>query len=97
MSRSYKKNPICTDGGAGGPKRSKRTANHKIRKVDFEELPLKGNAYRKFFCSYDIHDFICRWTWEDALDWWEKNEWVQEEYPTKKDLYRWWIKGHKRK
>lgn len=97
MSRSYKKNPIYTDGSAGSTKRNKRVANHVIRHLDFDELPLVGKAYRKFFCSYNIHDFISRWTWREAVQWWETSERAQKMYPTKKDLYRYWMKICKRK
>ena len=97
MSRSYKKSPVYTDGSAGSTKKSKRIANHVIRRTDFEELPLKGGAYRKHFCSYNIHDFITRWTWEEVIAWWEQNDWVRERYPSKKDLYRYWRKNYRNK
>ena len=97
MSRSYKRNPIYTDGSAGGTKRQKRFANKKVRRTPFEDLPLVGKAYRKVFCSYDIHDFISWWTWKDALKWWDTSERAREIYPTQKDLYRYWLKICKRK
>lgn len=97
MSRSYKKNPILTDGSAGSTKRSKRCANHRVRRTSDKEIPMKGSGFKKLFESYDIHDFVIRWTWQDAVDWWEKNEWIREKYPTKKSLYQWWIKNHKTK
>ena len=97
MSRSYKKNPIYTDGNAGTTQEQKRLANKKIRHTSFEDLPLVGKAYRKFFCSYNIHDYVNRWTWQDALDWWHTSERAQEIYPTERDLYRYWLKICKRK
>lgn len=71
MSRSYKKSPVYTDGRTPGPKISKRFAAKKVRNTDWDELPLKGCGYKKVFCSYDIHDYISRYTIEDARRVWE--------------------------
>lgn len=93
MSHSYKKNPIYTDGRTPTPKKMKHVAN---KKVKHNETSLKGKGYKKIFCSYDIHDYKSRWTWEEAkfsyfhqdpngINW-------QEDYPTLKSFYRYWRK-----
>lgn len=91
MSRSYKHSPIYTDGGAGGPKGTKKEANKKIRHLNFDELPLKGKTFKKYFCSYDIHDFISYYTLNEALKNWEKY------YDTKEECIKHWEKFYKRK
>lgn len=98
MSRSYKKHPFYTDGKTPGPKISKRYANKKVR--NYKNKIAKGKSYKKLFCSYEIHDFIARWTWEDA-----KAAYLIEDspgkysykdsFPTLKDFYRYWLKHHK--
>ena len=93
MSRSYKKNPIITDGRTPTVKRMKRIANKKVRHT--KNLP-NGKSYKKVFETYDIHDYISRWTWEEAklayfhfdpngINW-------QKDYPTLKDFYKYWRK-----
>ena len=63
-----------------------------------KELLIK----RKLFCSYDIHDWITRWTWEEAkADYYNPDptspwNW-QDDYPTIKEFYRNWMKNYKRK
>lgn len=93
MSRSYKKNPIYTDGRTPTPKKNKRIANKRVRKS--LNLP-NGNAYKKVFETYDIHDYISRWTWENAKFEYSHPDrhgfaW-QEKYSTLKDFYRYWQK-----
>jgi len=69
MSRSYKHNPVCTDGSPKWTKISKRFANKKVRHTNFEDLPRKGRAYRKCFETYDIHD------WKNRCP---KEQWMHE-------------------
>ena len=71
MSRSYRKHPICTDGSPNTTQEMKRFANKKVRKTNFEELPLKGSGYKKVFETYDIHDWKNRTT---------KEEWIESYY-----------------
>lgn len=93
MSRSYKKNPIITDGRTPTVKRMKRIANKKVRHT--KNLP-NGKSYKKVFETYNIHDYISRWTWEEAkmayfhfdpngINW-------QKDYLTLKDFYKYWQK-----
>jgi hypothetical protein len=65
MSRSHKKVPGWCDRSPF----SKKEANGRVRRTD--ELP-NGNAYKKVFESWDIHDYKCLlWTNEDKkrVDW----------------------------
>lgn len=100
MSRSYKKHPIYTDGGTPGTKYAKRFANKKVRRTDWDELPLKGNGYKKVYCSWDIHDYISRMSIEDARASWERNRnayWMCD-YETFEDfLNHEWKKWYYRK
>ena len=98
MSRSYKKNPVYSDGRTPTPKKIKRIANKKVRHT---KNLADGKAYKKVFESWDIHDYISRWTWEDAkFKYFHPNlhgiNW-QEDYPTLKDFYKYWIKFHRNK
>ncbi len=98
MSRSYKHSPYYTDGGTPGTKISKRFANKKVRNYK-KQIP-KGNFYKKIFCSYDIHDYVIRWSWSQArFDWEHKGVYIdwKKDYPTLKDFYKYWSKNHRRK
>ena len=58
MSRSYKKNVWYTDSGAYKRFQKKR-ANKRVRKS--EEIS-NGNAYKKYFNSWDICDWKFPWS-----------------------------------
>lgn len=93
MSRSFKKHPYATDGKAGR-KLQKRWANRTVRRK--EEIP-NGGAYKKVFCSWEIHDYISRWTWKEAKEEYEcgyNSSYLKGRYPTIKDFYRFWRKNH---
>lgn len=96
MSRSYKKNPYHTDGSPKTTQENKKFANKKVRNT--EDLP-NGGAYKKVSESWDIHDFIIRWTWEEAKALWEcgDNQYLRDHYPTLKDFYRYWLKYYRSK
>lgn len=96
MSRSYKKHPFSTDGHAHSTKESKRCANSKVRNI---KGIYKGKSYKKLFCSYDIHDWILRWTWDEAKKDWENDKYcfLKIEFPTLKEFYKYWCKCCKRK
>lgn len=95
MSRSYKKHPWCTDGKKGQVK-SKRLANKIVRR--YKNKIANGNYYKRLFCSWNIHDYISRWTWEEAKEAYENNlmNWKRS-YPTLEEFYKYWIKYYKRK
>lgn len=96
MSRSYKKSPVYTDSSPGTTKEKKKVANRKVRHA--EDIP-NGGAYKKVHESWDIHDYVNRWTWEEAKAFWEsgENEYLTQHYPTEKDFYRYWLKCCKSK
>lgn len=97
MSRSYKKHPYYTD-GTNGRVIQKKWANKKVRKYT-KEIE-NGRSYKKLFCSWNIHDYKYRQTWQEAKEQYENSEffqWNQKRYPTLKDFYKYWIKYHKNK
>ena len=98
MSRSVKKHPVCTDGRPGTTKEIKKYANKAVRKADFDEIPLKGKGYRKKFQTYDIHDWIHRWTKEQAIKDWEESQnhkwWEKRSF---EEYMNYWEKCCKRK
>ena len=102
MSRSYKKNPIANDGSANSTQHSKRLASRRLRRSlnNSDEL-LQGSKYKRHTCSYDIHDYSFRFSWEDArkdyYGCYQRYSWFREEYPTLEDYYKWWAKYYKRK
>ena len=71
MSRSYKRTPIYTDYSRKTTKYFKRQASHKIRRST--DVP-DGRAYRKFYCSWYIHDRISYWPKEVAIVNYAKNQ-----------------------
>jgi len=97
MSRSYKKHPYYTDGKEGSTTITKRFANKTVRK--YKHKLAKGKAYKRLFCSYDIHDYISRWSWEEAKKEYESDpyKYLKEEYPSLREFYKFWSKYYKRK
>lgn len=98
MSRSYKKSPYFTDGSPGTTKEAKRFASKKVRRMKSDD-PLKGGSYKKVSESWEIHDYVGRWTWQEAKEEWERgdNEYLKKRYPTLKSYYRYWLKCCKSK
>lgn len=97
MSRSRKRNPIHTDGRSG--KVGKKLANRKVRRA-LTEYPPKSKNYKKEFESYDIHDWVLRWTKEEALEKYrnaESDSWMRTKYPTEKSFLNYWAKIYQRK
>ena len=94
MSRSYKKHPYYTD-GTNGRVIQKRWANKKVR--NYTKEIENGRSYKKLFCSWEIHDFKIRDTWQEAKERYENSSWLKEKCPTLKDFYKSWIKCHKTK
>lgn len=102
MSRSYKKTPIIKDNG-----KSKKVAKtfavrktrRKLKNLDYEIAD--GKSYKKEFESWEIADYITRWTKEDALKEYESKSkkycWFREEWPTLEDYLNYWYKCMKRK
>lgn len=117
MSRSYKKNPVHKDNQRGGAKLGKRMAAHRIRNMSLEEAEIlsgKSNRHTKVSGdTYDIHDYISRWTEEEARMFWREMKsgtnhhrpWQQayrdkfmKDYPTEdRFINKYWAKINKRK
>ena len=95
MSRSYKKHPCCTD-YTDGRTIPKRRANKVIRR--YKNKIANGNAYKHLYCSWNIHDYISRWSWKQAKE--EYNNPIytwKNEYHTLEEFYKFWTKYYKRK
>lgn len=99
MSRSYKHSPVWTDGSCGSTKNTKQKANRIVRRRNRrivkgylmrdprfrDEMTLDGKSYKKYFCSWDIHDWINYWSKADAIHQYEHPHW---HYSPWKD--EWW-------
>ena len=94
MSRSFKKRPFCTDGRRKTTKKSKRFANKAVR----QEKDLSNKSfYKKVYCSWNIHDYISRWTWKEAeQEYYENPKW-KKMYPTIEEFFNYWSNCYKRK
>lgn len=84
MSRSYKKSPYWTD-GKRGQKPAKRHANKRWRNKNLDYCPRAKKAYKRYFNSYDIHDWISYRSETEAYHIW-KWYW-QDYYPTYKEYF----------
>lgn len=104
MSRSYKRNPIIKDNGKS-KKFAKRLATRKIRHLNnkFEDEVPSGKAYKKYFESWFIADYVCRWSEQDAINYYNKklaeaslgeDDQVIRDYPTLEDFLAWWRKHY---
>lgn len=97
MSRSYKRHPISKDGGSR-KKELKRFANKAVR--NYEDMPSRSKkAYRKVSCSWNIADYVSRYTLEEAIEYYYKNnsKWFRKAYPTLEDYIQEWKKWYLRK
>lgn len=72
------------------------------------ESTLDGKSYKKWFCSWDIHDWVSRWSKAEALheyyhprwfyhsftdEWWS----AWDKYETEKQFLNYWAKHYRRK
>lgn len=81
MSRSYRKNPIITDGSPKRVKEQKRIANKAVRRT--WDIP-SGRAYKKVYPTWDIHDNCFHETFEewmkdkndDYFEYWNGGGWI---------------------
>lgn len=72
MSKSYKKTPIGKD--CGYHKKGKKFANRRVRALNENELCSRGSLYKRYYESWNIVDYISRWTKEDAIEYYKKKE-----------------------
>jgi len=102
MSRSYKKNPIIKDNGKG-KKDMKAIANRAVRRKlnDPEYEIADGKAYKKEFESWNIADYVARWTKEEAIAEYDKRcveeDGFRKEWPTLESWLNFWEKCMRRK
>ena len=100
MSNSYKKTPIYKDlpSGKKGQIQANRTVRRKLKGAN--ELPQR-KTYKKFYCSWEVHDWVNYWSFEDAKAQYEElqqQDWFKKKYPTEQDfLNKIWYKGYRRK
>lgn len=106
MSKSYRKNPISKDGGTSSKKKKKimhKTVRRKLNR-DISDDSLANIPSKKMYETWDINDYISRYTREDAIayynktekDEWQK-EWFYKKYPTLEDWLNEWEKNYIRK
>lgn len=96
MSRSFKRNPICKCGRSG--RVGKKLANRRVRRA-LIDLPRKSKAYKKIYESYDICDYISRWSRQDALvDYWYGRRAVYwQSHYTEEEFINFWARACRRK
>ena len=121
MSRSYKKHPYCTDGRSPTPRQMKSIANRSVRRREnrivkgwleeddsYEDsFMLDNRLYKKWFCSWDIHDYVSRWSFAEAMHEYTHPRWFYhsvndswwsawDDY-TEKQFINYWAKYYRRK
>jgi len=105
MSRSYKKNPFCTDHKRRWTKERKQLANRTVRrrvKDMNEDMPARL-PHKKMTESWNISDYGWRMTREEAIEWYlykaehEASEYFLNHYPTLEAWLKYWEKCHRRK
>lgn len=122
MARSYKKHPVCTDGHRRTTKETKQIANRCVRHRNkrivkgyldedprYEDiLTLDQMSYKRFFCSYNIHDYISYWPLTEAICDYEHPHWIYspwsneyyhawDNYKTLEEFLNYWEKCMRRK
>ena len=99
MSRSYKKNPVYTDGKRRTTKETKQKANRCVRRYNkqivngyfmrdpryLDILTLDGKSYTRFFPSWDIHDYVSWWSKAEAVNTYEHPHWIYDGFRNE-----WW-------
>ena len=107
MARSYKKSPVVTD--RSRPKTAKffkRQSNKKVRR--YNHALANGSAFRKVMETWEIRDYVNRWSKEQALHDYRHSVYFDhrngeyrktfEEYGSEKQfLDRYWKKIYRRK
>ncbi len=98
MSRSYRKQPVWKDRATRG---GKTAANRRLRKKLKQnyELNLQNKSYRKIYDSWDICDY-CSLIDNDFEKYYRKYLIFcrgMNNPPTRKEVYKQWIKWYKGK
>ncbi len=108
MSRSYKKIPIVKSGGD----KNKKLANKVVRHIiDLNNSGCSRSLYKKQYNSWNINDYISRYTLEEATEDYNTKKLIFEnncdrgylksffkKYPTLEDyIEKVWKKNYRRK
>lgn len=97
MSKSYKKHPVIKDNG-GSKKVSKNLANRRLRARNKKGVEIgDGGSYKKHYEQWDIADYTCRWSKEDAIAFYNDpnvigGNWARERFDTLEDFLAYWKK-----
>ena len=103
MSRSYKKHPVYKEGyGSKRLQRMKRLSNKKVRRA--ENVP-DNYEFKKFFESWEIHDYKFRETETEFKRYWEQEEvhperhgtFLHDRFKNYKKALHWYKKFYKNK
>ena len=104
MSRSYKKTPIAKDNGShtkfAKRQSASRARNIPVESEDSEVIASSRSAFKKIFHdTYDIHDYVDRWSREEAIIWYNAHKDEDspagrglEDYKDLNDFLRYWEK-----
>lgn len=88
MSKSYKKHPFYKYKNKG----MKQIANRKIRRNN-NDIP-SGKSYKKYFCSYDICDYVSYQSFSEFIKSYKK---YHRDIKSIKELYRKWYRFYRMK
>lgn len=94
MSRSRKKNPITKDGNSQ-KRNKKRIAEKQVRNYlkQHPEETLQGKSYRKVWESWEIADYVSRYTREEAIkDWNEGHNYLHKKFNSLEDWLEYYDK-----
>lgn len=92
MSRSYKKTPNVSCGyGGRWRKTAKRLANKRVRKAN--DVP-DGKVFKKYYCSWDICDYVFLETEEDFVmsQQWRKKYKEMTDDDIVQEFRRWYVR-----
>lgn len=90
MGKSTKKTPVLKDNGVS-KKKLKNHANKVVRSKlkDLDFSIANGSSYKKEFESYDIADYVCYQSKEDAILTYKSNSYLRERFTLEEWLIEW--------
>lgn len=90
MGKSFKKTPVLKENGAS-KKKLKNHANKVVRSKlkDHDFSIANGSAYKKEYESYDIADYVCYQSKEDAILAYKSNSYLREQFTLEEWLIEW--------
>lgn len=103
MGKSYKKHPYSKIAGYG--KQGKIYANRRVRRSELDTT--ERGSYKKLYCSWNIKDYISRYSYEQAAAYYRELERreplgyiecsIFKQFPTFEDFMLDWEKNYRRK